>query len=212
MDLSYVLLLSIAVGLDSLFAGVAYGLRSIRMPFGSLAIVGIVTAVGTTAAMVGSHLVGKFIDSRITLATGALILIAIGLFNMLKVYLSNEAATQDTDCTWSGRRLHFSVGGLVIHIMARPETADLDGSKSISPGEAILLSLALGVDNMAATFAANLAGRFPLYTPIIMGIIQMTFVTAGDFGAQHLISDRLKTTLPYLAGGILIVLGLARVI
>jgi putative sporulation protein YtaF len=212
MNLSYVLLLSVAVGLDSLFAGVAYGLKSIHMPFSSLAIVGIVTTVGATIAMGSARLLGQLIDSHITLVAGALLLIGIGLFNLLKVYLSNDAPAHDTSDPVRTRKLIFSLGGLVISVMAKPEAADLDGSKSISSGEAVLLSLALGVDNMAATFAANLVGRLPLYTPLVMGIIQMAFITAGDYGAGHLTSNRFKYNLPYLSGWILIALGLARLV
>jgi putative sporulation protein YtaF len=212
MTLIYVLFLSGAVGLDSLFAGMAYGLKSIRMPFGSLSIVGIVTALGTTIAMGGAGLIGRLIDNRFLLMTGAVILISVGLFNLLKVYLNNGAPARDTDGPTRPRKLIFSIGGLVISIMVKPEAADLDGSKSISPGEAVLLGLALGVDNMAASFAADLTGSLPLYTPLIMGLVQMTFVAAGDNGARHLVSNRLKTSLAYLSGAILIVLGLARMV
>jgi putative sporulation protein YtaF len=180
MHLSYVLLLSIAAGLDSLFAGVAYGLKSIQIPLRSLAVVGLITALGTTLSMVGAHLLGKFIDSRFTLAAAASLLVAIGLFNLLRVYLTHGAAPRETNRTDRARRLIFSIGGLVISIMAKPENADLDDSKSISPGEAVLLSLALGVDNMVVTFAAHLASSLPPYTPLLMGGIQMSFVKLGD--------------------------------
>ncbi len=212
MNLSYVLLISVAVGLDALFTGVAYGLKSIRMPFSSLAIVGIITAIGTAMAMGGAHLLGKLVSSHIALIGSALILLVIGVFNLLKVYLSEEAPSHHPGGMVRKRNIMISLGGVVITIMAKPETADLDGSQSISAGEAVLLSLALGLDNMVATFAANLAGNLPIYTPLIMGITQMAFIAAGDYGAQHLISDRLKNSLPYLAGLILIVLGLARLI
>ena len=96
--------------------------------------------------------------------------------------------------------------------MANPETADIDKSKSISPMEAIFLGLALGIDNMVATFAASLMGFLPFYTPLIMGVIQMAFLACGSWSSSHLLSESLKKRFPFLPGTILILIGLARLV
>lgn len=51
MNLFYVLLLGFAVSIDGFVAGVAYGLKNIRMPLASLSIVGVVAAILTSVAM-----------------------------------------------------------------------------------------------------------------------------------------------------------------
>src|SRR5262249_50952254 len=136
--------------------------------------------------------------------------IALGLFALLQAHLSTVAAVDDGDGEVALRQITFSVGRLVINIMLRPEAADLDHSKVISAVEAIFLGLALGVDNAVATFAAALTGVLPFYTPVVMALLQVSFISIGFYGVVRLISDDLKRRVPYWSGTILILLGLLR--
>jgi putative sporulation protein YtaF len=108
--------------------------------------------------------------------------------------------------------LTFSIGALVFRIMVKPEAADLDRSRHISPMEAILLGLALGIDNMVAASAASLGGFLPMYAPLAMGVVQASLLAAGIYGCEWLIDHRLRFRLPYVSGTVLITLGLVRLI
>jgi putative sporulation protein YtaF len=210
VNLVYVLLLGFAVSLDSFAAGVAYGLKNIRMPFFSLVIVGLVTAVCTGLAMLGASVLDRFIDLQIAVVAGSLLLIGLGAFSLFQEYLSKNAVIYQPGGDVSIRQLTFSLGRLVINIMVRPETADIDQSCSISPLEAVFLGLALGVDNMVATFAASLMGMLPLYTPLLMGLIQMALISLGSQSACRMLSESWKRRFPFLPGTILILIGLIR--
>jgi len=212
MSLLYVVLLGVALSLDALVAGVAYGLQSIELPLASLGVTGSVCFLCTAAAMLGAHVLGNVANTRLTAEAGALVLIALGLFALLQEHLSAVVAVDDGNGEVALRQVTFSVGRLVISIMLRPEAADLDHSKVISVVEAIFLGLALGVDNVVATFAAALTGVLPLYTPVVMAIVQVSFISVGFYGVARLISDDLKRRVPYWSGTILIVLGLVRLL
>lgn len=206
----YVILLGLAVSLDAFAAGGAYGLKSIKVPPRSLAVIGAITAICTGAAMACAYYLGSFLNTHLAVVTGSLLLIAIGAWNIFHEYITKkslcqEAGTNDTHLT-------FRIGRIVINIMADPETADIDNSHSISPSEAVLLGLALGIDNMIATFAAALIKPLPLYTPAIMALIQMLLIAAGISAATRLASDDLKKRFPYVPGAILIILGLLRLV
>ncbi|MDF2572745.1 MAG: hypothetical protein K0R55_4349 [Sporomusa sp.] len=210
MSIFYVLLLGLAVSIDGFVAGIAYGLRNIRMPFASLIIVGIVASICTAVALVMAYVIGQFINTEIAIAIGAALLILLGLSSLFQQYLTKDVTSYEIDGEVTARKLTFSLGRLVISIMAKPETADVDKLGFISPLEAIFLGLAVGADAMVGTFAAALMGSLPLYTPIAIGIIHMICIAGGYYSSQRFVPEKLKKRFPYLPGTLLIILGLLR--
>jgi len=210
MNLFYVFLLGFAVSIDGFVAGIAYGLKNIRMPITSLLIVGLTTFFCTGAAMASAYILGTLINTHWALLLGAFVLIMIGLFSLFQEYLTKNSKDYMGNEGSFSPSLTFSIGRLVVNIMADPEKADVDQSQFINPLEALFLGLALGVDNMVATFAAALMGPLPLYTPLIMGCIQIMVMTAGTYTSRRFISDKLKKSFPYIPGIIIILLGLLR--
>lgn len=210
MNIFYVVLLGFAVSLDGFVAGIAYGLKGIRMPLKSIAVVGIVTTTCAGAAMFAANALGNVINTHVAVSCGAGLLILIGLFSLFQEYLTKDIPSYEADGEVTARKLSISVGRLVFSIVAQPETADVDRSKTISPLESIFLGLALGLDNMLATFAAALMGWLPSSTPFIMGLVQMAVISAGLYVARRCMPEHLKSRFPYLPGAILIVIGLLR--
>jgi putative sporulation protein YtaF len=210
LNLLYILLLGFAVSLDSFAAGVAYGLRNIRISSSSLVIVGLVTTLCTALAMLGASILDRYIDLQIAVVAGSMLLIGLGGLSLFQEYLTRNTTIYQPDEESSIRQLTFSLGKIVVSIMIRPETADIDRSNSINPLEAVFLGLALGVDNMVATFATSLIAMLPLYTPLIMGLIQMALIAGGCRSACRLPSESWKSRFLFLPGTILILIGLIR--
>ena len=210
MSIFYVLLLGLAVSIDGFVAGVAYGLKNIRMPLVSLIIVGIVASICTAVAMVMAYMVGQFINTDIAIVLGALLLIMLGLWSLCQQYFTKSVASYEMDGEVTARKLTFSFGRLVISIMAKPETADVDRLGFISSLEAVFLGLAVGADAMVGTFAAALMGPLPLYTPIAIGLIHMICIAGGCYSSRKFFPENIKKRFPYLPGTLLIILGLLR--
>ena len=210
MDLFYVIMLGIAVSIDGFVAGSAYGLKNIRMPWQSLLIVFAVTGICSTFAMLCAYLLAQLMNTHLALVIGAILLILLGLWSVFQQYLTKNIPSYEADGEVTAKKLTFSVGRLVISIVAKPETADVDKLGIISPLEAVFLSLAVGLDGMIGTFAAALMGPLPLYTPLIVGFIHMICVYGGCLTASRLISDSMKERLPYFPGMLLILMGLLR--
>jgi len=208
--LLYAILLGFAVSIDSFVAGAAYGAQKIVMPFRSLAIVGLVTAGCVAAAMLAAQFIGRLINLHSAIIAGSLLLIALGIFSLFQEYLTKNRLAQKPLDNQPSRQTTFTLGRLVICIMVKPERADLDHSLSISSFEALLLGLALGVDNIAATFAAGIMASLPYYTPLLMGVLQMLFIFGGYWFCSRLLSAKTVKPFPFLPGAILIFLGLLR--
>jgi putative sporulation protein YtaF len=206
----YVILLAIAVSIDGFVAGVAYGLKNIRMPFASLVIVGIVATVLTAIAMFCAYVLGKFINTNTAIVLGALLLILLGTWSLFQQYLTRNVPSYELDGEVTARKLSISIGQLVISIVAKPETADVDRLGCISSLEAVFLGLAVGLDAMVGTFAAALMGVLPIYTPPAVGITHMICISYGCYAASRFIPENLKRRFPYLPGALLIFLGLIR--
>lgn len=210
MNFFYVLLLAFAVSMDGFVAGIAYGLKNICIPLAALLLICTTTIFCTGTAMAAAYILGTFINTTWAILSGALLLIIIGLFSLFQEYLTITHRQSTIADTTVIPKLTFSIGRLVISIMADPEKADMDKSKRINPLESLLLGLALGIDNMVATFAAALMEPLPFYIPLIMGVIQIMVITAGVYASKHLISDKLKKRFPYIPGILLIILGVIR--
>lgn len=214
MTLCYVLLLGFAVSIDGFVAGIAYGLKKIIIPNISLFIIGIATTLCTGFAMGTAYLLGAYINTKLAIIVGAFLLTSMGLYSIIQEYLRaiNKDKDHPLEAIVTSQSKSYSASQLLITIINKPESADVDHSQTISPIEAILLGLALGVDNMLAIFAAVLVSPLPLYTPFSMGFIQIVVITLGIYVSNHLISDQLKKRIPYLSGFILILLGLIRLL
>ncbi len=210
MSLFYVVALGFAVSFDGFIAGVAYGLKNIRMPWPSLLIVGIVTCVCSSVAMAGAYILGRFMNTGYAIILGALLLILLGIWSVFHQYLVRNVKPYEVDGQVTMRTLTFSVGELVVSIMANPETADVDHLGVISPLEAVFLGLAVALDAMVAIFGAALMGALPLYTPLAAGIIHVICIAFGCYSSTRFISEKLKKKVPYLPGTILILLGIIR--
>lgn len=206
----YVILLAIAVSIDGFVAGVAYGLKNIRMPLFSLAIVGVVATILTAIAMLFAYVLERFINTNVAIVTGALLLILLGAWSLFQQYLTRNVPSYELDGEVTAHKLTISVGQLVISIMAKPETADVDRLGYISSLEAVFLGLAVGLDAMVGTFAAALMGVLPLYTPPAVGITHMICISYGCYASSRFIPEALKQRFPYLPGILLIFLGLIR--
>ena len=210
MNPIYAIILGFAVSIDALIAGMAYGMKNIIISFRSLCIAGIVTGLCTAAAMACAYFLGSFVNSYYAVFVGSAVLIMLGAWNIFQEYLTKGIAPCTAEENGTLRKLTFKLGRVIISIMANPETADLDQSKEISSTEAVFLGLALGIDNMVATFAATLMGMLPWFTPILMAFIQILLIVTGAQVSHYIIGKKLKEKFPYLPGTILILLGISR--
>lgn len=208
LELLYLLFIGFAVSIDGFFAGAAYGVKRIHVPRLSLFAIGAVTLLCTQLAHNLSDLLADSLQSLYVTLAGALLLVCIGAANLLQQFVSKRRAKNASD--EATKPLTFSCGKIVISVMFKPEAADLDRSNRLSLCEALLLGAALGIDNMAATFAAGLTHPLPAYTPLAMCCIQTLLVSGGIWFARSIASARVQQRFAYAPGLILILLGLSR--
>lgn len=170
-------LLVLAVSADGVAVGAAYGLRGIRIPWSSLAIVGLASNLAALLAVGGGRFLTAWLSPRGAARLGAVILLILGVWYLL-----------------------------------RPQTgvaADLDRSGRLDWPEAAILGLSLALDAVAAGVGLALTGQGMLFAALV-GPVQALAVSLGRVLAHRMGPRRGTGVIDHLPGGILVVIGLLR--
>lgn len=199
------LLLALALSLDSLSVGLLYGIRSIKLPLSALLVVGMISGLLVGASMWVGALLGHVISPLAAQRLGGAILIGVGawvIYQTMRTHLPTSVS--NTVLTIRLRPL-----GLVIQILREPAAADTDRSGSISTGEAGLLGLALALDSVGAGVGAALSGFDPIRLPLAVALACSGCLWMGSrVGAA--IPFKLDGRWSVVHGLALMVLGLCR--
>lgn len=178
--------------MDGFGAGMACGLNGVRIPFPSIALMGLAAGSAVLISMLAGTLVGSFIDPRWAVLAGGLLLIVLGIFML---WQNGKAGEQ---------------GGLM-GLLNDPVRADVDHSGGISAREAIILGVALALDGFGAGFGAALAGFSPIATGLAVAVVKVIFVSIGLALGRFARSLPLKD-IKILPGLIILALGVLKII
>lgn len=147
--------------LDNLAAGFAFGMRGARIAVGPNALIALVTMAGTAAAMSSGRAVARLMPLSVASAVGSLIIIAVGVGTVL--------------VSLAGRR--EPAGAPMTERLLR---RGRDASEPLSWREALLLGVALSLNNVASGVGAGIAGISPLATTLLAGAISLLCVGGGS--------------------------------
>lgn len=190
--------LALAVSLDGFSVGVMYGLRKIRMPLLSVAIISVCSGLIIYASMQIGVYISRFVDPVYAKGIGGLILIGIGVWAVYQVITEKKespeqdgagaslnvesAAASDAANGQSTKEILYielKRLGLVIQILRTPSMADVDRSGNISASEAVLLGVALSLDAFGAGIGAALIGFTPWLTSAVIALASGAFLATG---------------------------------
>ncbi|MDF2962372.1 MAG: rane protein [Paenibacillus sp.] len=192
------MILALAVSLDGFSVGVMYGLRKIRMPLLSVAIISVCSGLIIYTSMQIGVLISKFVDPLYAKGIGGLILIGIGVWAVFQVMTDKKEAPEPEEAPVKDITAAFGLPGetpvqsrkeilyielkrlgLVIQILRTPSIADIDRSGNISASEAVLLGVALSLDAFGAGIGAALIGLTPWLTSAVIALASGAFLASG---------------------------------
>ncbi len=206
--MSALLLLAVALSLDSFGVGLTYGMRKIKIPLGSLLFIALCSGVSIIVAMSVGTTIATWLSPEVAEAIGAVVLIGIGGWALIETYrpkkeMIEKPARKDIDYT-------IRMFGFVIHILRDPETADIDSSGTVKGKEALLLGLALSLDAFGAGIAAALMGFSPLGLALSVSLLSALFVSLGMIGGNRLAHVIWIKRMAFIPGLLLIVIGILK--
>ena len=142
------LLLILALSADLLTASMVYGAGHIGISFGlTILISGLGSAILGTALFIGRFLGDYFPGTLLAVGSG-IILIALGTYKTVDFRIRRWRK----EYVKPQKNLMLSLGDLriILNIYGDPLSADEDDSRTLSVGEAILLTIAMSLDGFAA--------------------------------------------------------------
>jgi len=221
------IMLSIAVSIDSCGVGITYGLRSIKISLVSIFILALCSGSVIFIAMLVGDYLKAFVPLHYSKYIGAIILILIGIWSFYQYMKQARQEEQDNVMDYTAEdsqqevkvhsnstvlTLNLKRLGLVIQILRTPQTADVDRSGSISATEAIMLGLALSLD----AFGAGIGAAF-LHLPVILTVLTIMlssslFIMAGLWLGKKLSQFEFIRFVGILPSIILIVIGASKLL
>ncbi len=225
-------LLALAVSLDGFGVGVTYGLRQIRIPVISVFIIAICSGCVIWLSMLAGGWITTFLSPAFARFLGAFILIGIGCWALVQLYMSRgergaidkQDRSRQDDERVSKRspvgdealatliNIELKRFGLVIQILRTPQAADVDRSGTISSSEAVLLGLALSLDALGAGLGAAMLGFSPLLTAVFIALASGFFLLTGMRVGIRFAAHTGVRAFSVLPGLILIVMGITRLL
>ena len=205
-----IILLALAVSLDSFSVGFTYGLRKMRIPFKSIVIIACCSAMTLTIAMSIGHLLQRFLSPVFAEKMGGIILIILGVWVIYQFFRSEK----EKDILPHEKviiNLEIKSLGLVIHILKKPMSADFDKSGTITGVEAIMLGLALSLDAFGAGIGAVMLGFSPGYLALAVALLSSLLVFFGIKLGSYLSQITWLQRFSFLPGILLIIIGVWKI-
>ena len=201
------LILALAVSIDSFSVGFTYGLRKMRIPFKSIMIIAGCSAVTLMIAMFIGHLIGQFLSPALAEKIGGIILIVLGGWIIYQFFRPDK----EKDVLLHEKiivNLEIKSLGLVIHILRKPMSADFDKSGTITGLEAFMLGMALSLDAFGAGIGAVMLGFSPVYMALSVAVLSSLLVFLGMRIGTLLAKISWLQKISFLPGILLIMIGL----
>lgn len=163
-----VLTIAFASNLDNLAIGIAFGVRSTRIPIMSNVIIALITMVGTYLSMTIGEMIAFYMSGFVANVLGATLIACIGLWTIIDNWrkggteqpVSNQETSSDP--------------------IRNPYAADVDQNNIISMKESVALGIALAMNNLAVGIGAGATNVSSLLTTMFAGLFSLTFIGFGS--------------------------------
>jgi putative sporulation protein YtaF len=202
------LLLAFAVSLDSFSVGLTYGLRKMKIPVKSIAVIAVCSAAVLMAAMMIGHFLESFFSPELAETLGGTVLIVLGGWVLFQFFRNDQSEMLSHEKII----LNFEIKslGIVINILKKPMSADFDRSGTINGIEAVMLGLALSLDAFGAGIGAALLGFSPGYLALTVACMSSLFVYAGMRMGSYFSERSWLQKFSFVPGILLIIIGLLK--
>ncbi|WP_281281483.1 sporulation membrane protein YtaF [Paenibacillus dokdonensis] len=192
--------MALASNLDNAGVGAAYGMRKIKIPFLASTVIAFMGFLLTLIGGLFGQVIALWIPSMVCNIIGMVILVVICLWVMLQPFLTQKQMKKETS------------PGLIKEILKNPEAADINQSQSVDFKESIILGIALSINNLAGGFDAGITHINIWETSLFSGAFSFICIGICSLLGRKIAGDRLGRNASWIAGLILIIIGLHQVI
>ncbi|MFC9538628.1 manganese efflux pump [Lysinibacillus sp. NPDC056959] len=183
-----IILIGIAANLDNLGIGLAYGIKRVKIPVLSNAVIALISMIVTYVAVTAGSVVIDYVSPDFANLIGSLLLCVIGIWTLLSSRLSNQG------------------------LLENPEVFDEDKNYIISFREAMTLGFVLSANCLAGGIALGANGISAIWTVISIGFFSFITVGAGVHFGGLLTKTFIGKHSTAISGWLLILIGIIEII
>jgi putative sporulation protein YtaF len=198
--------LAFAVSLDGFGVGLTYGMKKMKIPFASIAVIACCSAISLGISMTIGEFLSRLISIYAAQKIGGSILVLLGCWVLYQFF---KPQRQMDEPLAEKIIINFEIKslGVVINILRKPLSADFDKSGTINGIEAFMLGFALSLDALGAGLGAAMIGISPIVLSICIAVMSSLFIWAGLQGGKTLAANQIVQKLSFLPGILLIIIG-----
>lgn len=204
-----ILLLVLAISLDSFVASIAYSTNKIKLPFMSIALMSLISSGILGFSLALGDIINDFIPLKITTIMSFLILLLLGIYcfceGIIKNYLKKQQDQNKKLC------ISFCNIYIVLDIYLDETKADFNHSKNLNLREAAYLSTALSLDSLAVGFASSLSTINYWKILVTCFVFNIFTILLGTLLGKK-ISEKTNVNLSWLSGLLLIILAIKSIL
>lgn len=210
-----VVLLSVSLSMDSLFLGLAYGIKQTKIPLLSQLMICLFSILYAIVAIVIGSSISTFLPKEVAKIAGGAILAVVGIMMLINAFKQNKVVSSDITLENTPKtifKLFIKSLGLTIEVLKNPQAGDIDHSGTIDLKEAFLLGLALSLDSLGTGIGSALSGLTGWYIPVAIGFFQLIFLNTGLFFGKFFPSNQDNKIIKMIPGTLLLALFVIRVL
>lgn len=190
-DIISILLLAVAVNLDTFVVAISYGCSRIRISLQDSLWMAAITGVFTYLSVKGGVICADLLPDKLPEILGGGILILMGVYLVGKWLIFQRKAAKNKKASVDAK-----VAGTQVLEMRKLRTR-----------EVIILSCALSINNVGLGVAAGVAYIPELYTAIVTFIVTLLCLLAGAATSEKLTESSIGDYIALLTGVLIIILG-----
>lgn len=210
-----VFLLSVSLSMDSLFLGLAYGIKQTKIPLTSKLIICLFSILYAIASILIGSSISYLLPKEAGKILGGSILAIVGIMMLINAFKQNKVITSDIINEKEPKtifKLFIKSLDITIEVLKNPQAGDIDRSGTIDLKEAFLLGLALSLDSLGTGIGSALSGLTGWYIPVAIGFFQLFFLSAGLFFGRIFPLKQDNQFIKMIPGTLLLVLFVIRVL
>lgn len=202
MNYLQIILFVISSRSDNFIVGLSYGTKKIKINFFNNFIIAIISGIGTLLAMLTGNLLTRYIPVRFCKIIGSLLLIILAIYFIADALKTNKRKDQKADQKKVKHIQYYD------NILEKPELADIDNSKNIELKEALVLGIALCLNNIGIGIGASIIGMNPFITSALSFLFSFIFIQIGRWLGEFYFSKYFSETAQLISGLIILCLGI----
>ena len=145
-----------------------------------------------------------FFGKQLSSIIAMLLLTAIGSWMILEQYLKKVKGDPDEEPEEEN-------ASSILHVLVKPENADMDKSKHIDFKEATILGVALSINNVGGGLSAGMMGLNSFWVGLLSAVISFIALWSGNYIAEFFIKWNISNKATVVAGIVLIAIGIDQI-